>query len=158
MILWKIFPTTRHSIHVREPVRKATLNGPKPFGYFWASKVTKNLNFVFCLPLCCLHLPINLAQIFPSQDDAGKWKKIYVIGIPPMILVHPPIPNILVQNDCSMILVLPRIPNILVQTLQNKNNLQFIEFWEPWGNQFFPLWVFLDISENIGTIWRYGLS
>ena len=47
MIYWKIFPTTRHSIHVRMIVRKATLNGPKPFGYFWASKVTKNLNFVF---------------------------------------------------------------------------------------------------------------
>ena len=42
MIYGKIFPTTRHSIHVRLVVRKATLNGPKPFGYFWASKVTKN--------------------------------------------------------------------------------------------------------------------
>jgi len=29
MSFWKIFPTTRHSFHVREPVRKATLNGPK---------------------------------------------------------------------------------------------------------------------------------
>jgi len=27
---------------VRWIVRKATLNGPKPFGYFWASKVTMN--------------------------------------------------------------------------------------------------------------------
>jgi len=26
---------------------KATLNEPKVFGYFWAPKVTKNLNFVF---------------------------------------------------------------------------------------------------------------
>jgi len=43
----KIFPTTRHSIHVRRIVRKATLNGPKPFGYFWASKVTKNLFYIF---------------------------------------------------------------------------------------------------------------
>ncbi|WP_313189593.1 hypothetical protein [Sphingobacterium sp.] len=55
MIFWKIFPTTRHSIHVRMIVRKATLNGPKRlrirvvsgirellrrFGYFCASKVT----------------------------------------------------------------------------------------------------------------------
>ena len=65
MILWKIFPTTRNSIHVREPVRKATLNGPKRFtdsscffgirellrrfGYFCASKVTKNQSFVVFL-------------------------------------------------------------------------------------------------------------
>jgi len=29
-------------------VRKATLNGPKPFGYFWAPKVTKNLfSYIF---------------------------------------------------------------------------------------------------------------
>src|SRR5690606_17452477 len=55
MIYGKIFPTTRHSIHVRWIVRKATLNGPKRygfelflvsvssfvgFGYFWAPKVT----------------------------------------------------------------------------------------------------------------------
>ncbi|WP_175486303.1 hypothetical protein [Sphingobacterium mizutaii] len=33
---------------------------------------------------------------------AGNGKKIYVIGIPPMILVHPPIPNILVQNGSIM--------------------------------------------------------
>ncbi len=64
MIYGKIFPTTRHSIHVRMIVRKATLNGPKRygfelflvsvssfvgFGYFWASKVTKSLNFVYFL-------------------------------------------------------------------------------------------------------------
>ena len=56
MIYWKIFPTTRHSIHVWVIVRKATLNEPRPlrirvvfgirellrrFGYFWAPKVTK---------------------------------------------------------------------------------------------------------------------
>ncbi len=40
MIYGKIFPTTRHSFHVRWNVRKATLNGPKVFGYFWAPKVT----------------------------------------------------------------------------------------------------------------------
>ncbi|WP_433895323.1 hypothetical protein [Sphingobacterium mizutaii] len=55
MILLKIFPTTRHSIHVRLIVGKATLNEPKVlrirvvfgirellrrFGYFWAPKVT----------------------------------------------------------------------------------------------------------------------
>ena len=27
-------------------VRKATLNGPKPFGYFWASKVTKKIDIL----------------------------------------------------------------------------------------------------------------
>ena len=43
MNFWKIFPTTRHSIHVRMIVRKATLNGPKPFGYFWAPKVTMRI-------------------------------------------------------------------------------------------------------------------
>src|SRR5690606_32447229 len=32
-------------IHVRMSVRKATLNGPKRFGYFWASKVTENKYF-----------------------------------------------------------------------------------------------------------------
>ncbi|WP_312698401.1 hypothetical protein, partial [Sphingobacterium mizutaii] len=54
-------------IHVREPVRKATLNGPKRlrirvvfgirellrrFGYFCAPKVTKNLFFVFFKDRC----------------------------------------------------------------------------------------------------------
>src|SRR5690606_25135141 len=39
------------------------------FGYFWAPKVTKNLNFVFCLAHFCHYLPINLVQIFPSQHD-----------------------------------------------------------------------------------------
>ena len=58
MIFWKIFPTTRHSFHVRMIVRKATLNGPKRlrirvvssirellrrFGYFWAPKVTMRI-------------------------------------------------------------------------------------------------------------------
>ena len=45
MIFWKIFPTIRHSFHVRGAVRKATLNGPKPFGYFWAPKVTMRICF-----------------------------------------------------------------------------------------------------------------
>jgi len=31
---------------VRMTVRKATLNGPKPFGYFWASKVTRSLVYL----------------------------------------------------------------------------------------------------------------
>ncbi|WP_312696402.1 hypothetical protein [Sphingobacterium mizutaii] len=43
MIWKKIFPTSRHSFHVRMTVRKAILNEPKPFGYFWASKVTEEL-------------------------------------------------------------------------------------------------------------------
>ncbi|WP_185211334.1 hypothetical protein [Sphingobacterium mizutaii] len=58
MILRKIFPTTRHSFHVRMTVRKAILNEPKRlrirvvfgirellrrFGYFCASKVTKKI-------------------------------------------------------------------------------------------------------------------
>ncbi|WP_254527885.1 MULTISPECIES: hypothetical protein [unclassified Sphingobacterium] len=30
-------------VHVRMTVRKAILNEPKPFGYFWASKVTKKI-------------------------------------------------------------------------------------------------------------------
>ncbi|WP_313260315.1 hypothetical protein [Sphingobacterium sp.] len=33
--------TSRHSFHVRMIVRKAILNEPKPFAYFWASKVTE---------------------------------------------------------------------------------------------------------------------
>ncbi|WP_254528493.1 MULTISPECIES: hypothetical protein [unclassified Sphingobacterium] len=43
MIFRKIFPTSRHSFHVCWIVRKAILNEPKPFGYFWASKVTKRI-------------------------------------------------------------------------------------------------------------------
>ncbi len=35
--------TSRHSFHVRWMVRKAILNEPKPFGYFWASKVMKRI-------------------------------------------------------------------------------------------------------------------
>ncbi|WP_185211553.1 hypothetical protein [Sphingobacterium mizutaii] len=43
MIFRKIFPTSRHFFHVCWIVRKAILNEPKPFGYFWASKVTEGL-------------------------------------------------------------------------------------------------------------------
>ncbi|WP_313513363.1 hypothetical protein, partial [Sphingobacterium sp.] len=35
--------TSRHSFHVYWTVRKAILNEPKRFGYFWASKVTEGL-------------------------------------------------------------------------------------------------------------------
>src|SRR5690606_27449119 len=88
MIYRKIFPTTRHSIHVWEPVRKATLNGPKVFGYFWAPKVTKNLNFVFCLAHFCHYLPINLAQIFTSQHDTEKLTDLYTNTAMNVLLVE----------------------------------------------------------------------
>ena len=46
MIFRKIFPTSRHSFHVCWIVRKAILNEPKVFGYFWAPKVTIELGSV----------------------------------------------------------------------------------------------------------------
>src|SRR5690606_33073863 len=69
MIYRKIFPTTRHSIHVWEPVRKATLNGPKVFGYFWAPKVTKKIDDIYFshtvgYPFCN---PIFLQRFLPFQ-------------------------------------------------------------------------------------------
>src|SRR5690606_12281816 len=94
MIYGKIFPTTRHSIHVREPVRKATLNGPKrygfelflvsvssfvDFGYFWASKVTKNLNFVF---LHCTFLSSPSDKFYPNFSFQYDTKKSYFNIIP----------------------------------------------------------------------------
>src|SRR5690606_40292206 len=90
MIYGKIFPTTRHSIHVREPVRKATLNGPKRygfelflvsvssfvgFGYFWASKVTKNLNFVF---LHCTFLSSPSDKFYPKDRKSTRLNSSHV--------------------------------------------------------------------------------
>ncbi len=42
---------SNNEIGIRELLRR--------FGYFRASKVTKNLNYVFCIALSYHHLPIN---------------------------------------------------------------------------------------------------
>ncbi|WP_313189981.1 hypothetical protein [Sphingobacterium sp.] len=70
MILKKIFPTTRHSFHVRMTVRKAILNEPKRFGYFCASKVTKII--------CVLKLLRRFGYFWAS-------KAMKIIGVPELL-------------------------------------------------------------------------
>ncbi len=60
--------TSRHSFHVRWMVRKAILNEPKPFGYFWASKVMKIIGIPELLRLfghfCAPKVTKNLKFVF----------------------------------------------------------------------------------------------